>query len=140
MRRTRWGRTRSKASTEPLAASSEWTEADLLQNVRDLARELGWKTIHHHRSDHSEAGWPDLFMVKVFKETSIALAIELKRDKTKATMAQREWLEALRDVPGIAPAIWRPKDLDEIASILSGAPDIIMEWKKRVLSADDPFA
>jgi len=43
---------------------------------------------------------------------------ELKRDGGKLTRAQVEWIELLRQCPGIEVYVWFPRDLAAIAVVL----------------------
>ena len=88
------------AVREALAASM--SEKDLLAKVRTLARLLGWTTYHTHRSDHSEAGFPDLVMVK----GSRLLFVELKSEKGRTSPAQEDWWRKLR-LAGQEYQLWR---------------------------------
>jgi len=88
------------------------TEAELLQQVENLAHFHGWlKTYHTWNSRHSQAGWPDLVILR----NGRLLAVELKSQAGRMTKAQTEWLGLLETVPGIDTYVWRPNDL------LSGA-------------------
>jgi hypothetical protein len=100
------------------------TENDLLTGVLDLARVLGWRTIHVRpgRTSHGwrtpvqgdGAGWPDLLMVR----GSRIVAAELKAAKGRTTPDQDAWLVALSDA-GAETFTWRPADYpDSIASVL----------------------
>ena len=44
---------------------------------------------------------------------------ELKQDGQYPTEAQQAWLDDFARMPGIEAYVWRPKDWDEIARILS---------------------
>ena len=78
------------------------TERALQDAVVDLARYLGWKTFHVYDSRRSEAGWPDLALVR-----ERLILIELKSAKGKLSAAQCEWLLALEDA-GVETYIFRP--------------------------------
>jgi hypothetical protein len=81
------------------------TEKVLLANVRELAGWLGWKTYHTHDSRRSDAGFPDLAMVRGGR----AIFAELKTAKGRVTQAQLDWLAALA-AAGAESHIWRPAD------------------------------
>lgn len=92
-------------------------EDDLLADVTRIARDLAYLVYHPHRSDHSEAGWPDLAMVRcnaAYGPPRFVVA-ELKREsdgtrKTELTRMQEHWRDALIDA-GVEWHLWRPSDL-----------------------------
>ena len=49
---------------------------------------------------------------------AIRALAELKRDGGKLTRAQVEWIELLRQCPGIEVYVWFPRDLAAIAVVL----------------------
>ena len=59
---------------------------------------------HTHDSRLSEAGYPDLFMVR---DAWTASCWELKVGKNTTTLAQREWMEAIA-LTGFEVALCRP--------------------------------
>ncbi|HEY4760797.1 MAG TPA: VRR-NUC domain-containing protein [Thermoguttaceae bacterium] len=77
-------------------------------------------------------GFPDLILIKQFSETSIIIAAELKSQKGKLSDNQRRWIASFNSVPGAIGVTWRPDDYDDVQLLLSGLPDIILEWTKRV--------
>ena len=84
------------------------TEKDFLAKVREMATLLGWRTYHTHRSDRSEAGFPDLVMVRGKR----LIFAELKTMKGKVDREQHAWLNALRPVAEVY--LWRPDQGNEI--------------------------
>ena len=89
------------------------TEAQFLNQVRSLARILGWFTYHPQLSKWSERGFPDITMVRGNR----LVFAELKNEKGKTTVFQDEWLERLGQT-GVEVYLWRPADLEAIAEIL----------------------
>jgi hypothetical protein len=81
------------------------SEAQLLQNVRDLAQLLGYLLYHTHDSRRSEPGFPDLALVHVRRRR--ALFVELKARTGRLRPMQEVWLNALAAV-GMEVAVWRP--------------------------------
>jgi hypothetical protein len=81
--------------------------------VVELAQRLGYSHYHTYRSKRSPAGWPDLALVR----DRLILA-ELKRETTKPSALQVEWLDRLAGA-GAEVYLWRPSDLDEIAEVLA---------------------
>ena len=63
---------------------------------------LGWRAYHSYFSDRSEAGWPDLVLVR-----DRIIYAELKTMKGRLTRAQEEWRDALV-FAGATFYLWRP--------------------------------
>jgi hypothetical protein len=82
------------------------SEADLQASIRDIAEALGYRVYHTHDSRRSDAGFPDLVMVRgerlVFRE--------LKRAGKHPTEPQRAWIRDL-EATGADVDVWRPDDL-----------------------------
>jgi hypothetical protein len=97
------------------------TEKQFLQQVKDLARILGWRTYHTWQSIHSQKGYPDLTMWRVPRddEPGRVLLAELKSAKGKVSPEQLQTISELR-VCGLDVHIWRPDDLDLIVEVLGG--------------------
>jgi hypothetical protein len=106
---------------------SRMSEDDLLRCVLDLARVMGWRTLHIRPARTEKgyrtplqgdgAGWPDLLMVRVDR----MVIAELKSDKGSTTLAQEQWLEALSHAIDRRTYVWRPADWHsgEILRVLS---------------------
>lgn len=83
------------------------TEAELLQAVRDLARWRKWVSYHTYRSTRSEAGFPDLVLVRADR----LIFAELKSQRGRLTTAQRQWREKLLALDGVVEYhLWTPKE------------------------------
>lgn len=94
------------------------TEAQLSGLVVELARIGGWKLRYHTlRSKGSSSGFPDWVFVHPGKQRIVFA--ELKAT-TKVSDKQREWLDALSDLPGVEVYVWRATDWDEICEVLTG--------------------
>jgi hypothetical protein len=89
------------------------TEKDFRQQVIDLAHLLGWRCYFTWNSIHSPAGFPDLVMLRRGRQ----VVAELKTSRRLPTAAQQAWLEEFR-AAGVETFVWRPEDLEEIASVL----------------------
>lgn len=120
---------RSRTCKSP-TAGVRTTEADFQASVVELARLHGWRVaavrrVAVRRPDGSfyhetpmgadGVGWPDLYLVRGRQ----AVAAELKSDTGRATPDQLAWLGFL-EAAGVAVYIWRPKDWDEIQTVLGG--------------------
>lgn len=94
------------------------SEATLLQQVRTLARTLGYRTYHTHDSRRSEPGFPDLVLVGHGR----IIYAELKTARGRVTPDQILWLTALA-AGGGEVHVWRPMDLvgDAILRVLKGS-------------------
>jgi hypothetical protein len=89
------------------------SERQFMAQVTRLANLLGWKTYHTHDSRRSEAGSPDLVLVRRPR----LIFAELKSERGKATDEQRAWLGELREC-GQSVYLWRPSDWREIERVL----------------------
>lgn len=79
-----------------LLASNRWpdmTEKALQGQIEYELRRAGWRVYHTHRSDRSEAGYPDVSAVHAGQRRH--LYAELKRRGGRLTRAQQTWLAEL---------------------------------------------
>lgn len=93
------------------------SERELLQSIKDAARQCGWRVYHTWLSAHSAKGWPDLVLLKDGR----MLAWELKSEKGKLTPEQQAWLDELSEVSGVYAQVIRPQDLESAYKALLGA-------------------
>ena len=102
------------------------TEKEFQQTVVDFARLRGWRTYHTHDSRRSDAGFPDLVMVRGDR----LVFAELKTEKGRLSAAQEQWREALAamgeqvgdpDVwpPQVGAFVWRPSNWPVIEAVLA---------------------
>jgi len=95
-------------------------EADFLRAVTDLATLAHWLCYHTYDSRRSQAGFPDLVLVRGDK----LIFAELKTNRGRVKPAQREWLDTLSSMAdgqaGVSIYLWRPRDWDGIVGILTG--------------------
>lgn len=90
------------------------SEKGLLLSVTALAKRFGWLVYHTHDSRRSEAGFPDLCMVRVreYREAEL-LFVELKSRNGVVTPEQQRWMYALWEVERpnttVKAHIWRPR-------------------------------
>jgi len=122
---TRTSRPTAGSPTARFAAASvaELSEKDWQRQVVELARLVGWQHVYHtHDSRRSAHGFPDLALVR-----ERLILVELKRETTRPTDAQTDWLTALA-AAGAEVYLWRPSDLDEIGQILAGRVPLRWRW------------
>ncbi len=105
------------------------SERDFQSQVVDLARQTGWRC-YHSRPGRSaggkwstpmqgDVGFPDWVMVRGDR----LIFAELKTVNGQPTPGQVDWLQALNNVQHVTAQLWRPHDLDTIATLLSHRPD-----------------
>jgi hypothetical protein len=96
------------------------TEAALQAQVNRELRAGGWRVYHTHRSDRSEAGYPDVAAVHAGQRRH--LFAELKRRGKWPTAKQAEWLA---DLEAAGAEVWfvTPDNLgDFYAAAIYGQP------------------
>lgn len=104
------------------------TEGELQRFVLKLALAYRWLRYHTHDSRKSHKGFPDLVLLRARPRPRL-LFIELKGDsaygKLGPTDDQVEWLETLRLLTAVAPAVevhlWTPEDRRTIERVLAPA-------------------
>ena len=101
-----------EASEYRQAQAAVMPEATLQAQVEAMARMFGWMVYHTHDSRRSQAGFPDLTMVRAGQ----LIFAELKSQKGRETDWQRQWLDRLTDVSQEAEGtvgvfLWRPADM-----------------------------
>lgn len=99
------------AGVNPVAGLSE---AQFQAKVVALARANAWAAYHTHDSRRSEAGFPDLVMLRRGR----LVVAELKVGSNKTTADQDKWLALFADLPGARVFRWRPEDWSEICKEL----------------------
>ena len=85
------------------------------QQIIDLAIRCGYKAYHTRNSQRSAFGFPDLVLCKPGKRL---LIFEVKRQTEDPTIAQREWIHALRGA-GIYARVIRPSDWPLVERLLT---------------------
>jgi len=88
-------------------------EKDVQSAILDIARLLGWRAYHTFDSRKSQAGFPDLVLVR-----ERVIFAEIKREGERPRPSQVEWLNSLARA-GAEVYVWTEADYDEVASILS---------------------
>lgn len=94
------------------------TEAQFQKQVLQAARTFGFLSYHTRYSIGSTRGFPDLVLVKPPR----VIFIELKTEAGNTSSYQDEWIEQLRDCPGVECYLWRPSDLEDAIEILMRRP------------------
>lgn len=90
------------------------TEKEWQRQVVDVAILRGWKVYHTFDSRHSEAGFPDLVLLRGDRQ----LVVELKVGDKNPTAEQIEWLNAFEKA-GVDAQVWRSSiGLHTIAQVL----------------------
>ena len=97
--------------TDPHLAISE---RDFQAQVVQLSELCGWMVYHTYDSRRSNAGFPDLVLVR---PPQVVFA-ELKSQKGRVRPQQEVWLSALGASDKVTVALWRPSDWDDLERIL----------------------
>jgi hypothetical protein len=90
------------------------SEKQLQSAVVQWARLNGWLVFHPFDSRRSQAGFPDLTLVRGER----LMFAELKATDGRVTGAQQEWLAALA-AAGCEVHVWRPGDWGQIERTLA---------------------
>lgn len=89
------------------------TERAFQASVVRYAELMGWHTYHTYDSRRSNAGFPDLVLVRRPR----VIFAELKSQRGRLRPAQRLWIEELRAC-GQDVRLWRPSDWEDIERAL----------------------
>lgn len=92
----------------PAPPREDITEAAFQDVVVQLAKVCGWATYHTFDSRRSDAGFPDLVLVR-----ERLLFRELKARRGRMTEEQQEWGRLLLHA-GANWAVWRPEDFESL--------------------------
>jgi len=98
------------------------TEAAWMRVLIKAARDAGWLCFHAWTAVHSEAGYPDLTLVRGGR----VMWIETKREGLQLTGRQRAWCDALRGAGCEVYAPCWPSHADEVYAALGYRDD--MDW------------
>ena len=92
-------------------------EKEFQASVLKAAKQFGWLPYHTLFSRGSAAGFPDLILVR----GAVMICLELKSDSKSAveSVAQKEWIHALKQVSIIEADFAYPRHLEQIVSTLS---------------------
>lgn len=120
-----------------MSEKPDWAEWAFQENVKDLAKKLGW-AVHHvsphmvrqnvYRSD--TPGWPDLTLIRRHSTHTELIFAELKTNTGRVDERQKHWLSILS---GAAETyLWRPMHWDLIVGRLGSTdpgPEMkVMQW------------
>ena len=92
------------------------SEEEFMRSVMKIASECGWRVYHTRDSRRSQAGFPDLTLVR----TGQIIFAELKSQKGRIKKEQQAWLDDLRENGHVDVYLWRPSDLQDIIDRLVG--------------------
>lgn len=84
----------------------------------DAAKLGGWSAYHTYDSRRSQAGFPDLILIRGEE----LLALELKSDTGRVSFVQRGWLRSFQAVKTVDAFVVRPDTADEVMSRLTRRP------------------
>ena len=90
------------------------SERQFQDAVLEMARLFGFRTYHTFNSRRSEAGFPDLVLVRDGR----LIAAELKTETGRLSPAQVAWISDLERCRGVDVHVWRPGNLAEIERTL----------------------
>lgn len=91
------------------------SEKEFMGAVVALAKRNGWLIYHAFDSRKSEAGFPDLLMIRGPR----LIVAELKVGDNRPTAPQANWLDAFQAVPGVQAYLWKPENWAEILEVLT---------------------
>ena len=84
--------------------------------VVDTAQLGGWLVYHTYDSRRSQAGFPDLVMVR----SGRVIFAELKAEKGRIRPEQQMWLDELKKSDAVETYLWRPSDSEMMQKTLLG--------------------
>lgn len=90
-------------------------EKQFLNQIIKLADIRGWLVYHTHDSRRSQAGFPDLVMVRGGR----IIFAEIKSEKGRTSPEQKVWIKYLRTAKRKDVFLWRPSDWKEIETELA---------------------
>lgn len=108
------GESMARANAEQRALdAAPASEKSFMAEVIALAKGCGWRIYHTHDSRKSEAGFPDLLLLRGDR----CLVAELKVGRNRPTAAQLNWIEAFA-AAGVESFVWYPQQMVSIVEIL----------------------
>jgi len=101
------------------------SEEDFMRSVIQIASDCAWSVYHTRDSRRSQAGFPDLTLVR----SGQILFAELKSQKGRIKKEQQEWLDRLRENGHVDVYLWRPSDLQDIIDRLVGESGLYLPFE-----------
>lgn len=95
-------------------------ERELQEAVFELAARLRWLGYHTFDSRHSQAGFPDVVLVRPPR----LLFAELKDAKNKPTVAQEQWLDQLGSIDEQIEWLWGIAEFEGAADASDTRPAV----------------
>ena len=92
------------------------TEKEFMDEVVETAQLGGWLVYHTYDSRRSQAGFPDLVMVRHGR----VIFAELKSEKGRIRPEQQLWLDELMKSDAVETFLWRPSDSETMQKTLLG--------------------
>ncbi len=91
-------------------------EQQFMNDVMEHAFLMGWRLIYHVPDSRRVTcpGFPDLVMVRAGR----LLFLELKKVGGVVSLAQRAWLDALGEVPGVEVMVATPEEWPALERLL----------------------
>ena len=108
----------ASVESKPIQQAQNWTLATQTErafqaSVIRYARLMGWREYHTRDSRGSQAGFPDLVLIR---RPRVVWA-ELKSERGRLSDDQRAWIEELRAC-GQTAFVWRPSSWQEVERVL----------------------
>jgi hypothetical protein len=98
----------------PTEPAEPLSEKEFQSAVVKEAKRLGWRVYHTHDSRKSEAGFPDLVLLRGPR----IMVAELKVGSNKPSADQLNWIEYFGDA-GVENHVWYPTDWPKIMERLA---------------------
>ena len=99
---------------DPPPIEERISEKEFMEAVKAEAKRCRWLLYHTHNSKKSEAGFPDLILIRLNR----IIAAELKAEDGRTTAAQDRWLEAFM-AARVEVYVWRPRDWQHVVETLA---------------------
>lgn len=109
--------TRTQSPGARAVVDAAQTEGEFQRQVIELAESLGWTVRHNADSRRTQAGEPDLELLR----GATMLRLELKSEKGVVRPAQQFYIDRLRLVKFVYAEIVRPRDFDALKDTLERA-------------------
>jgi hypothetical protein len=105
------------------AVRVKMTEQQFQDAIVRRAEYCQYVCYHTYDSRRSQAGFPDLVLVRVWPRPQLIFA-ELKVGRNKLRLEQEQWRDILTAIAAVTPNVsyhlWRPENWDEIERVITG--------------------